>query len=68
MADATEPSFSGLEASQLFCPACGRAQPVARKLLLVLPSGDKIGYFCRQCGRQLAAKLQESPPDQGWNS
>ena len=64
----TRPSFSGIVASQLFCPTCNKAQPVRQKLLLVLPSGDKIGYFCKVCGREIGAKQQESPPGQGWLS
>ena len=59
--------FGGLEASSIFCPHCNVAQPVERKLLLVLPQGDKIAYFCQVCGARLGDKIQESPPDQGYN-
>ncbi|MBW2116259.1 MAG: hypothetical protein JRH04_15915, partial [Deltaproteobacteria bacterium] len=34
-------SFQELEAIELYCPKCGRAVPVRRFLLLVLPDGDK---------------------------
>jgi hypothetical protein len=48
----------GIVAQSLFCPACKRAQPVRGKLLLVLPSGEKIGYYCKVCGAELGIKMQ----------
>ena len=60
-------SFESLEASSIFCPHCEQAQPVLRKLLLVLPQGDKVAYFCKVCGARLGDKIQESPAGRGYN-
>lgn len=53
-------SFGGLEASSLYCPRCARAQPVRRKLLLVLPQGEKFAYYCRVCGEEVGTKLEQT--------
>jgi hypothetical protein len=34
-------SFGEFEASSLFCPRCKQANPVRKKLLLLLPDGNK---------------------------
>ncbi len=39
-----------MNASLLACPKCRVAVPVRKRLLLVLPSGDKYEYVCPQCG------------------
>ncbi|MCB2186055.1 MAG: cytoplasmic protein [Deltaproteobacteria bacterium] len=57
-----QPSYQNLEAASLFCPKCGRAQPVRSKLLLVLPQGEKYAYFCRVCGEEVGSKMQEAAP------
>ena len=49
-------SFGELEASSLFCPRCKQATPVRKKLLLVLPSGNKYDYTCGVCGTQVGGK------------
>jgi len=43
-------SFERMDASLLACPKCRVAVPVRKRLLLVLPSGDKYEYVCPQCG------------------
>ncbi len=48
--------YEALEASELFCPKCRRAQPVRRHLLLVLPTGNKYEYRCAACGTPVGAK------------
>lgn len=48
--------YEALEASELFCPQCRRAQPVRRHLLLVLPTGNKYEYRCAACGTPVGAK------------
>ena len=55
-------SFGALEASSLYCPRCGRAQPVRKKLLLVLPQGEKYAYFRKVCGEEVGSKMQEGSP------
>jgi len=49
-------SFGEFEATSLFCPRCRRATPTRRKLLLVLPSGNKYDYVCTECGTAVGAK------------
>lgn len=48
--------YDTLEASELFCPTCRKAQPVRRHLLLVLPTGNKYEYRCATCGTPVGAK------------
>jgi hypothetical protein len=49
-------SFEEFEATSLFCPRCRRATPVRKKLLLVLPSGNKYDYVCAECGATVGGK------------
>ena len=53
-------AYGEFEASALFCPRCRRAVAVRRKLLLVLPTGDKYDYVCQHCGTSIGAKLDAS--------
>ena len=55
--------FREFEASMLFCPKCKQAVPVRKKLLLVLPEGDKYDYLCTQCGNSIGSKItkEETP-------
>lgn len=48
--------FDEFEASELFCARCKRAQPVRRRLLLVLPTGNRYEYLCSVCGESLGEK------------
>lgn len=48
--------FDEFEASELFCARCKRSQPVRRRLLLVLPTGNKYEYVCSACGESLGEK------------
>ncbi len=34
----------------LACPRCRQAMPVRKRLLLILPEGDKYEYLCQRCG------------------
>lgn len=58
-------SFEELEATELYCPQCGRAVPVRKALLLILPEGDKYEYRCRFCGSKVGAKTVRSGQFQG---
>ena len=49
-------SYGDFEATSLFCPRCRRAVPVRKKLLLVLPTGNKFDYVCQQCWAQIGGK------------
>jgi hypothetical protein len=48
--------FEELEASSLFCGTCKQAVPVRKKLLLVLPEGEKYDYLCAHCGSPVGSK------------
>lgn len=51
-----ESSFEEFEAASLFCPKCKQAVPVRKRLLLVLPNGDKYDYMCTYCGTSVGSK------------
>ncbi len=57
--------FDQLEATELYCAECGQAVPVVKKLLLVLPEGDKYEYRCRYCGSKVGDKIDRSDMFQG---
>lgn len=48
--------YRDFDATQLFCPICKQAVPVRKRLLLVLPSGDKYDYTCVFCGTSVGEK------------
>jgi hypothetical protein len=50
-------SYKDFEATELFCPKCKRAVPVRKKLLLILPEGDKYDYSCVHCGTSVGDKI-----------
>jgi hypothetical protein len=49
-------SYKDLEATELYCPKCRRAVPVRKRLLLVLPEGEKYDYMCVFCGASVGDK------------
>ena len=55
-----EPQFQQLRATHLFCNGCNRSMPTKEKLLLMLPSGDLVGYFCSACGADLGTKTSQA--------
>lgn len=56
-------SFDEFEASSLFCPRCRRATAPRKRLLLVLPSGNKYDYVCSECGTAVGGKTDNDPTD-----
>ena len=58
-------AYGSLEASLLHCPHCRQAMPVRKRLLLVLPDGEKHEYVCRQCGTPCASKVEPFAPRRG---
>lgn len=54
--------FERMEAARLFCPKCRQATPVRKRLLLVLPEGDKFEYVCAQCGTVSGDKIERPAP------
>ncbi len=49
-------SFGEFEATTLFCAKCRRATPARKRLLLVLPTGNKYDYLCSECGNPVGGK------------
>ncbi len=49
--------YDDFDAIELFCPKCKRAVPVRKRLLLILPDGDKYDYYCPYCGTSVGEKL-----------
>ena len=56
-------NFKEFDATELYCPVCKRAVPVRKRLLLVLPEGDKYEYRCAHCSETVGTKIdrQEKP-------
>jgi endogenous inhibitor of DNA gyrase (YacG/DUF329 family) len=55
-----QPDFDEFEATELYCTRCGKAVPVRKSLLLVLPEGDKYEYRCALCGNTVGDKIDRS--------
>ncbi|MDI6789368.1 MAG: cytoplasmic protein [Thermodesulfobacteriota bacterium] len=53
-------SFDQFEATALYCPKCKEAVPVRKRLLLVLPEGDKYEYLCAYCGTSVGDKTDKA--------
>ena len=54
-----EDFFDEFEASELFCANCQKAMPVRKRLLIVLPSGNKYDYHCSVCGNSVGSKMDD---------
>ena len=57
-------AFEQLEASLLFCPKCREAMPVRKRLLLILPQGNKFDYLCSRCASVCGDKIEPDIPEQ----
>ena len=53
-------SYKEFDAVTLYCPRCGKPVEVRKRLLLVLPGGDKYQYTCPYCGENLGSKMDKS--------
>ena len=51
--------FKEFDATELYCPKCKRAVPVRKRLLLVLPEGDKYEYLCSSCLEPVGSKIDK---------
>jgi len=49
--------FKEFDATELYCPKCGNAMPVRKRLLLVLPEGEKYEYLCATCFTSVGTKV-----------
>lgn len=54
-------TYKNLEATLLLCPQCREAVPVRKRLLLVLPEGDRFEYLCSRCGSCCGTKVERPP-------
>jgi hypothetical protein len=53
----TADAYREFDATELYCPRCKQAVPVRKRLLLVLPDGDKYEYLCAYCSASVGMKL-----------
>jgi hypothetical protein len=49
--------FKEFDATELYCPRCRQAVPVRKRLLLILPEGDKFEYLCAYCSESVGTKM-----------
>jgi hypothetical protein len=56
--------YKEFDATELYCPKCRQAVPVRKRLLLVLPEGDKYEYLCAYCATSVGTKIDRNakPP------
>jgi len=60
----TVDAYKEFDATELYCPRCKLAVPVRKRLLLVLPEGDKYEYLCALCSTTVGTKMdQQAKPD-----
>lgn len=50
-------AYKEFDATELFCPRCRKAVPVRKRLLLVLPEGEKFEYLCAFCSTTVGTKI-----------
>ena len=51
--------YDEFEATELFCAKCQKATPVRKRLLIVLPEGNKYDYLCSLCGSSVGSKMDD---------
>jgi len=54
-------SYEQFEATLLHCPKCREAVAVRKRLLLVLPHGEKFEYVCARCATTCGEKIESGP-------
>ena len=52
--------YREFDPTELYCPNCKNAVPVRKRLLLVLPEGDKYEYFCSFCSTTVGTKIDKN--------
>jgi hypothetical protein len=55
-----EGMFKDFEATELYCQKCRQAVAVRKRLLLVLPEGDKYEYLCSYCASPVGTKIERN--------
>ncbi len=56
--------FDQFEATELYCAKCKKAVPVRKKLLIILPDGEKFEYFCPFCSSTVGFKMETGIPQE----
>ncbi|HPK53474.1 MAG TPA: cytoplasmic protein [Smithellaceae bacterium] len=56
-------TYKDFDATELFCPQCRRSVPVRKRLLLILPEGEKYDYKCVYCGASVGDKTVTAKKD-----
>ena len=51
--------FKEFDATELYCPRCERPVPVRKRLLLIVPEGDKYEYLCAFCSESVGTKIDK---------
>ena len=51
--------YKEFDATELYCPRCKQSAPVRKRLLLVLPEGDKYEYLCARCSETVGTKIDK---------
>lgn len=51
--------YREFDATELYCPRCKRPVPVRKRLLLVVPEGDKYEYVCSFCAETVGTKIDK---------
>jgi hypothetical protein len=49
--------YRDFDATELYCPRCKKAVRLRKRLLLILPQGEKYDYSCVFCGTSVGDKL-----------
>ncbi len=58
--ESTDPDvYKEFDATELYCPKCKQSVPVRKRLLLVLPEGDKYEYLCAYCSESVGTKIDK---------
>jgi len=52
-------AYEEFDATELYCQKCKQAVPVRKRLLLVLPQGDKYEYLCAYCSETVGTKIDK---------
>lgn len=58
-------TYKEFDATELYCPKCRQAVPVRKRLLLVLPEGDKYEYLCAYCSESVGTKIDKQQKPEG---
>jgi hypothetical protein len=51
--------YKEFDATELYCAKCKQSVPVRKRLLLILPEGDKYEYLCAQCSETVGTKIDK---------